>query len=121
MSKQHMNPEDALHAFRDLGARNVVAMHWGTFKLTDEPLDEPPALFRQDAAARGLTERVARVAAVGETIVAAASTGLTPASGPWPSAGLKETFTRHTRNFWLGRSRSRVPGHTFSRDLRRLR
>ena len=50
MSKQHMNPEDALRAFQDLGARRVVAMHWGTFKLTDEPLDEPPALFRQGAA-----------------------------------------------------------------------
>jgi hypothetical protein len=37
--------------------------------LTDEPLDEPPILFRQGAAARGLTEAVAQVAAVGETIV----------------------------------------------------
>jgi L-ascorbate metabolism protein UlaG (beta-lactamase superfamily) len=69
MSKQHMNPADALRAFQDLGARKVVAMHWGTFKLTDEPLDEPPALFRQGATARGLTEGIAHVAAVGETIV----------------------------------------------------
>jgi L-ascorbate metabolism protein UlaG (beta-lactamase superfamily) len=46
----------------------IVAMHWGTFKLTDEPLDEPPALFRQDALGRGLGEDVARLAAVGETI-----------------------------------------------------
>jgi len=43
MSKQHMNPEEATRAFGDLGARQFVAMHWGTFKLTDEPLDEPPA------------------------------------------------------------------------------
>ena len=43
MSKQHMNPEEAARAFTDLGARQFVAMHWGTFKLTDEPLDEPPA------------------------------------------------------------------------------
>jgi L-ascorbate metabolism protein UlaG (beta-lactamase superfamily) len=63
-----MNPEDALMAFRDLGARKVVAMHWGTFKLTDEPLDEPPALFREGAVALGLAEGVAHVAAVGETI-----------------------------------------------------
>ena len=69
MSKQHMNPEEALRAFEDLGARKVVAMHWGTFKLTDEPLDEPPALFRQGATARGLPEGSALVAAVGETIV----------------------------------------------------
>jgi L-ascorbate metabolism protein UlaG (beta-lactamase superfamily) len=68
MAKQHMNPTDALDAFRDLGARRMIAMHWGTFKLTDEPLDEPPRLFREEAAARGLSEEVARVAAVGETI-----------------------------------------------------
>jgi L-ascorbate metabolism protein UlaG (beta-lactamase superfamily) len=68
MSKQHMNPAEALRAFRELGARRVVAMHWGTFKLTDEPLDEPPALFREGAAAQGLTDEVAHVAAVGETI-----------------------------------------------------
>ncbi len=43
MSKQHMNPEEATRAFLDLGATKLIAMHWGTFKLTDEPLDEPPA------------------------------------------------------------------------------
>jgi L-ascorbate metabolism protein UlaG (beta-lactamase superfamily) len=68
MSKQHMNPREALDAFRDLGARSVVAMHWGTFKLTDEPLDEPPRLFREEARARGLDDAAARLAAVGETI-----------------------------------------------------
>jgi L-ascorbate metabolism protein UlaG (beta-lactamase superfamily) len=68
MSKQHLNPREALDAFRDLGARRIVAMHWGTFKLTDEPLDEPPRLFRDGATARGLDQEVARIAAVGETI-----------------------------------------------------
>jgi len=69
MKAQHMGPDDAGQAFEWLGARTFCAMHWGTFKLTDEPLDEPPALFRQGAAARGLGEGVAHVAAVGETIV----------------------------------------------------
>jgi L-ascorbate metabolism protein UlaG (beta-lactamase superfamily) len=73
MSKQHMNPEDALRAFGDLGARRMVAMHWGTFKLTDEPLDEPPLLFRQGVVARGLPDEMVRVVAVGETIALAAS------------------------------------------------
>jgi L-ascorbate metabolism protein UlaG (beta-lactamase superfamily) len=68
MQPQHMNPEDAAEAFARLGARTLCAMHWGTFKLTDEPLDEPPALFREGAAAQGLADGVAHVAAVGETI-----------------------------------------------------
>ncbi|MBL8602613.1 MAG: MBL fold metallo-hydrolase [Myxococcales bacterium] len=42
MQPQHMNPDDAFRAFADLEARHFVAMHWGTFQLTDEPLDAPP-------------------------------------------------------------------------------
>jgi L-ascorbate metabolism protein UlaG (beta-lactamase superfamily) len=41
MSSQHVNPEEALAGFRALGAKNFLAMHWGTFKLTDEPVGEP--------------------------------------------------------------------------------
>ncbi len=39
MSPQHMAPEDSVQALLDLGARHAMAMHWGTFDLTDEPLD----------------------------------------------------------------------------------
>jgi N-acyl-phosphatidylethanolamine-hydrolysing phospholipase D len=42
MQPQHMGPEEALSAFDILGAKTFCAMHWGTFKLTDEPLGEPP-------------------------------------------------------------------------------
>lgn len=46
MSPQHIGPEDAGRAWELLGARTFVAMHWGTFKLTDEPLGEPPERIR---------------------------------------------------------------------------
>lgn len=71
MSKQHMNPEQAAQAFADLGARNFFAMHWGTFKLTDEPLLEPPARLRAEWARRGLPQDALHVVAVGETQTAA--------------------------------------------------
>jgi L-ascorbate metabolism protein UlaG (beta-lactamase superfamily) len=45
MKNQHMNPDDAVKAFQDSGAHLFCAMHWGTFKLTDEPLDEPPKML----------------------------------------------------------------------------
>ena len=46
----------AAQAHRDLEARASVAMHWGTFVLTDEPLDEPPQRLRRALTAAGLTE-----------------------------------------------------------------
>jgi L-ascorbate metabolism protein UlaG (beta-lactamase superfamily) len=53
MSAQHMCPEESVEASRMLGARNFVAMHWGTFRLTDEPLAEPPERTRAAFAAAG--------------------------------------------------------------------
>lgn len=41
MRSQHMNPEDAVHAHRDLNAKLSIGMHFGTFQLTDEAHDEP--------------------------------------------------------------------------------
>jgi L-ascorbate metabolism protein UlaG (beta-lactamase superfamily) len=69
MEPQHLNPEQALRAFRDLGARTFVAMHWGTFKLADEPLDEPPRRLEAERERLGLPKERVRVPAVGETLV----------------------------------------------------
>ncbi|HSN92255.1 MAG TPA: MBL fold metallo-hydrolase [Anaeromyxobacteraceae bacterium] len=68
MERQHMNPEQAVQAFEDLGARTLVAMHWGTFKLSDEPLDEPPRRLEQERARRQIAPERVRVPAVGETL-----------------------------------------------------
>ena len=37
----HMNPEEAVQAFLELNAKKLVPMHYGTFRLGYEPLDEP--------------------------------------------------------------------------------
>jgi L-ascorbate metabolism protein UlaG (beta-lactamase superfamily) len=68
MRSQHMNPSDAVQAFEDLRADRFVAMHWGTFKLTDEPLDQPPQLLRACWAERNLPEQRCTVPAIGETV-----------------------------------------------------
>jgi N-acyl-phosphatidylethanolamine-hydrolysing phospholipase D len=53
MGAVHMNPEDCINAVDQLetgqhGARlMMIASHWGTFKLTDEPMDEPPTRMRE--------------------------------------------------------------------------
>jgi L-ascorbate metabolism protein UlaG (beta-lactamase superfamily) len=68
MRPQHMDPDDAVRAFAALGARRFVAMHWGTFKLTDEDLREPPQLLAQAWQRENLPQRRLALPAIGETI-----------------------------------------------------
>lgn len=67
MHTVHVNPEEAVQAAIDVGAKNVLATHYGTFDLADEPVDEPPWRFRAEAARRGLGEDRAWVMAIGQT------------------------------------------------------
>ena len=67
MASQHIGPEDAGRALELMGARTLVAMHWGTFKLTDEPLGEPPERMRAWWSDRGLDAERLWVLAIGET------------------------------------------------------
>ena len=53
MQAQHMDPDEAITAYEVLGAQRFVAMHWGTFHLSSEPVHEPPARLRASWAARG--------------------------------------------------------------------
>ena len=54
----HMNPEEAVRAFLDLGARRMVPMHYGSFRLSYEPLHEPPERLLTCARKHGLEERI---------------------------------------------------------------
>lgn len=67
MKASHVNPEEAVAAALDLGTRSAVAMHFGTFDLSDEALAEPPKRFLQAAKEQGLGEENAWVLKVGET------------------------------------------------------
>jgi L-ascorbate metabolism protein UlaG (beta-lactamase superfamily) len=69
MRSQHMDPGDAVRAFRALGAEKLVAMHWGTFKLTDEHLAEPPELLREVWQRSGLPDAQRLVPAIGEMLL----------------------------------------------------
>jgi L-ascorbate metabolism protein UlaG (beta-lactamase superfamily) len=54
----HTNPADATRAFLDLNARWMVPMHYGTFRLSHEPIDEPLQLLDQEAQSAGIKDRV---------------------------------------------------------------
>ncbi len=54
----HMNPEEAVQAFVELGARTLVPMHYGTFRLSYEPLEEPPQRLLTRAKEAGVGAQV---------------------------------------------------------------
>jgi L-ascorbate metabolism protein UlaG (beta-lactamase superfamily) len=64
----HMNPDEAVRAHIDLGGPLTVGMHFGTFQLTDEPIDEPERLLRLARKEHGVTAEQFRIPAFGETI-----------------------------------------------------
>ena len=67
MKEQHVNVEEALKIHADLGAQRTLGVHWGTFELTDEALDEPPRQLRRQRTAAGLSEEDFFTLAIGET------------------------------------------------------
>ncbi|MBI4083580.1 MAG: MBL fold metallo-hydrolase [Candidatus Lambdaproteobacteria bacterium] len=67
MRAMHVDPAEAVQVHQDLAARHSVAMHWGTFRLTDEPLDEPPRLLAEALRAKGIPAERFLVMRHGET------------------------------------------------------
>jgi len=67
MAAQHINVEEALKIHADLGAKASLGVHWGTFELTDEALDEPPRQLERQRAELGLAEEAFFTLAIGET------------------------------------------------------
>jgi len=67
MEPNHNNPSDVVKAFRDIGARTLVPMHYATFNMSDEPASQPLKFLRSEAEAAGLTDKL-RVLAINEAI-----------------------------------------------------
>ena len=67
MQAQHMDPEEAVLAYKILGARRFVAMHWGTFFLSSESTREPVDRLRATWAKQGHREEDLWIMDVGET------------------------------------------------------
>ena len=57
MELHHMNPLEALDAFKDLKSEHCIPIHWGSFRLTLERMDEPPRLFKDQAERDGIANR----------------------------------------------------------------
>jgi len=82
MKTMHVNTDEAVSAHIDLRARYSVGMHWGTFRLTDERLDEPPAKLAQSLAHAGISQDTFFLMQHGETRPLAELLASDPAEGP---------------------------------------
>jgi L-ascorbate metabolism protein UlaG (beta-lactamase superfamily) len=67
MKSSHINPEEAVKVFEDLDAKYAIAVHWGTFKLTLEKMDEPPRKLEQALENSGVSKTRFRVLQHGES------------------------------------------------------
>jgi N-acyl-phosphatidylethanolamine-hydrolysing phospholipase D len=68
MKDQHVNPEEAVRIHLDLAARRSLGIHWGTFELTDEPLDEPPRALAAARRKLGVADTAFVLTAIGQTL-----------------------------------------------------
>ena len=64
----HMNPEEALRAFTALRAGLMIPMHYGTFRLGFEPMEEPPDRLMGHARSMGIDDKI-RILKEGESAV----------------------------------------------------
>ena len=69
MKQQHVNPEEAILIHKDIGARKSIGMHWGTFQLTSEAIDDPVNRLNKAKREGIIAEDEFITLAIGETFV----------------------------------------------------
>ncbi len=68
MKNQHISPKESLLIHQDVRCKLSIGIHWGTFILTDEPLDEPPRAIADLKPKMGIAEKEFIVLQHGETM-----------------------------------------------------
>ncbi len=58
MAGSHINPEETVQAFKELRAARLLIVHWGTFRLGDEPVHFPPIDIKREMEKEGLLDRL---------------------------------------------------------------
>ena len=57
MAQSHTNPQETVQAFRELNADRMMILHWGTFRLGNEPVHFPPMQVKEEMKRQGLLDK----------------------------------------------------------------
>jgi len=68
MAEVHIDPDEALRAFRELEGEHFVPIHWGTFDQADEGLQEPPQRLRAAASELGIPQTQLHILPIGGSL-----------------------------------------------------
>ncbi|MBW2124488.1 MAG: hypothetical protein JRH08_02085 [Deltaproteobacteria bacterium] len=58
MAPSHLSPAETAQAFTDLKAKQLMVVHWGTFRLGDEPVYLSPIQMAEEMRKRGLSDQL---------------------------------------------------------------
>ena len=67
MKEMHINPEEAVQIHRDIKSKHSIALQWGTFQLTSEPIDDPPLKLKEALIREGIPAEEFELLKIGET------------------------------------------------------
>ncbi|PWN48835.1 Metallo-hydrolase/oxidoreductase [Violaceomyces palustris] len=105
MSTVHMSPRDSVRVHGEVRSRKSVGIHWGSFRLTPEDVNEPPRLLKEECEKLGIEKGEFDVVEIGETIsvVAAGAGGAGDEALPESKLGTKahwdSVYEREVTNF----------------------
>jgi len=66
MKEMHINPEEAVQIHLDIKSQHSIAVQWGTFQLTSEPIDDPPIKLNEALARKGIPSGEFELLKIGE-------------------------------------------------------
>ncbi len=67
MKEMHINPSEAVKIHLDIGSKHSIAVQWGTFQLTSEPIDDPPRRLKEALDRKGIPAEDFELLKIGET------------------------------------------------------
>ena len=67
MKEMHINPEEAVQIHQDIKSLHSIAVQWGTFQLTSEPIDDPPLKLKEALDRKGIPAGDFELLKIGET------------------------------------------------------